>query len=90
MTPLETKCDHCPHLDTDTPCACDVPRMAEGIARRLVPLAENLRRHQAVKQCPWRADAQCGCIALARCVLGKGKAGEVTLAECLECVAEET
>lgn len=54
----------------------------------LIPLAENLRRHAAVKRCPsriCRIDLGCG---MATCALGKGRTGLVSLNDCLACVAE--
>lgn len=51
-----------------------------------VPVAESLRRIRAARECPSRTAPQCGCSGWATCLEGRGKGGQVSLSECVECV----
>lgn len=53
-----------------------------------IPVAESMRRLKAARECPNRTDPQCGCIGWATCLLGRGEGGQVSLSECVTCVAE--
>lgn len=54
---------------------------------RTVPVAESIRRLALVRACPDRADPQCGCAGMATCLKGKGRGGQVSFTECVECAA---
>jgi hypothetical protein len=51
---------------------------------------QSLDRLAIVKQCEHRTQQDhCGCSGIAACALGKGRDGQVSIQECLECVAEK-
>lgn len=65
---------------------CDaVPSAPQAPAR--TPAPESLRRIRLARECPHRADPRCGCEGMATCLLGKGRDGQVSLSECVDCVA---
>jgi hypothetical protein len=50
---------------------------------------QSLDRLAIVKRCEHRTPrGHCGCEGIAACALGKGRGGQVSIQECLECVAE--
>jgi hypothetical protein len=50
---------------------------------------QSLDRLAIVKQCEHRTQQDhCGCSGIATCALGKGRNGQVSIQECMECVAE--
>jgi len=53
-----------------------------------VPVAESLRRLKLARECPHRTDPKCGCAGMATCLLGKGRDGQVSLSQCVACVAD--
>jgi hypothetical protein len=51
---------------------------------------QSLDRLAIVKQCEHRTlQGHCGCSGVATCALGKGRGGQVSIQECMECVAEK-
>lgn len=49
---------------------------------------ESLRRIKLARACEHRTESvPCGCSGLARCMLGKGREGIVSLSECVDCLA---
>lgn len=95
------KCQHCPvppHLACpDAPWHCAavaaggeerrqaVRALAEG---RAEPAPGRLDAARAVLRCPHKGPPGCSCNAFATCGLGKGRAGQVSYAECVACVTE--
>lgn len=51
-----------------------------------IPVSESTRRLKLARACEHRTDPKCGCAGIATCLLGKGRAGQVSLSECLQCV----
>lgn len=66
-------------------CGDSPPPAAPG--RTTIPVAESLRRQRLARACEHRTAPQCGCAGMATCLLGKGKGGQVSLSECVACVA---
>jgi hypothetical protein len=61
----------------------------EPPARDRPSARQSLDRLAIVKQCEHRTQQDhCGCSGIATCALGKGRNGQVSIQECMECVAE--
>lgn len=62
------------------------PEPVQSAPVSTIPVAESLRRQRLARECEHRTDPKCGCAGMATCLIGKGKDGQVSLAECVECV----
>lgn len=67
----------------------EIERVAIVMPAR-IPVAEASRLLKLARACPSRTAPQCGCAGMATCLAGKGKAGQVSLSECAQCVTSDT
>lgn len=82
---------HCAAIAAGVPGRAEQVRaVAEARVPRVEPespavVAPSMAVNRAILACPHKSAPGCTCNAYASCSLGKGRAGQVTWAECVEC-----